>query len=237
MRANGIYRCMFSVIKNFFSSIVKAPVIGRPEDQPVTTILHIDSSILGGYSVSRTLTADIVAKQQALYPGARVIRRDLVVDAAMHLSDAHMAVFQGGEVGNASLGQDLATGGAYIDDLFAADIIVIGAPMYNFAIPTQLKGWIDRVCVAGRTFQYGANGPEGLVTGKKVFVASARGGVYTGDSPAAGLDYQETYLSAVLGFIGLTDVTVIRAEGLALGEEAKAAAIAGAKADIDKIAA
>jgi FMN-dependent NADH-azoreductase len=114
----------------------------------MTTILHIDSSILGGYSVSRTLTSEIVAKQEALHPGAHVIRRDLVVDAAMHLSDAHMAVFQGGEVGNAALGQDLATGSAYIDDLFAADIIVIGAPMYNFTIPTQLKGWIDRVCVS-----------------------------------------------------------------------------------------
>ncbi|WFS26351.1 MULTISPECIES: FMN-dependent NADH-azoreductase [Rhizobium] len=203
----------------------------------MTTILHIDSSILGGYSVSRTLTAEIVAKQEALHPGARVIRRDLVVDAAMHLSDAHLAVFQGGEVGNPALGQDLATGGAYIDDLFAADIIVIGAPMYNFTIPTQLKGWIDRVCVAGRTFQYGANGPEGLVKGKKVYLASARGGVYSVGSPAAGLDHQETYLRGVLGFIGLTDVTIIRAEGLALGEDAKAAAVSAAKAQIEALAA
>ena len=203
----------------------------------MTTILHIDSSILGGYSVSRALTADIVARQQAIHPGANVVRRDLVGDAAMHLSDAHMAVFKGGEVGNAALGQDLATGGAYIDDLFAADIIVIGAPMYNFSIPSQLKGWIDRVCVAGRTFKYGASGPEGLVTGKKVYVASARGGVYTGNSPAAGLDFQETYLLGVLAFIGLTDVTIIRAEGLALGEEAKAAAIAGAKVQIEALAA
>ncbi|MGV1848954.1 MULTISPECIES: FMN-dependent NADH-azoreductase [unclassified Rhizobium] len=203
----------------------------------MTTILHIDSSILGGYSVSRTLTAEIVAKQEALHPGARVIRRDLVVDAAMHLSDAHLAVFQGGEVGNPALGQDLATGGAYIDDLFAADIIVIGAPMYNFTIPTQLKGWIDRVCVAGRTFQYGANGPEGLVKGKKVFLASARGGVYSAGSPAAGLDHQETYLRGVLGFIGLTDLTIIRAEGLAMGEDAKAAAISAAKAQIEALAA
>ncbi|NUU42567.1 FMN-dependent NADH-azoreductase [Tardiphaga robiniae] len=228
---------MLTAIKKFISRTVKAPAIGRPEDQPMTTILHIDSSILGGYSVSRTLTAEIVAKQQALHPGARVIRRDLVVDAAMHLSDAHMAVFQGGEVANPALGQDLATGGAYIDDLFAADIIVIGAPMYNFTIPTQLKGWVDRVCVAGRTFQYGPNGPEGLVTGKKVFVASARGGVYTGESPAAGLDYQETYLGAVLAFIGLTDITIIRAEGLAIGEAAKAEAVASAKAQIEALAA
>jgi FMN-dependent NADH-azoreductase len=228
---------MLNAIKKFLSRTFTASLSGRPEDHSMTTILHIDSSILGGYSVSRTLTAEIVAKQQALHPDARVIRRDLVVDAAMHLSDAHMAVFQGGEVGNAALGQDLATGSAYIDDLFAADIIVIGAPMYNFTIPTQLKGWIDRVCVAGRTFQYGANGPEGLVKGKKVFVASARGGVYTGNSPAAGLDHQETYLRGVLAFIGLADVTIIRAEGLALGEDAKAAAINGAKTQIQALAA
>jgi FMN-dependent NADH-azoreductase len=203
----------------------------------MTTILHIDSSILGGYSISRILTAGIVAKQQALHPGARIIRRDLVVDATLHLSDAHMVAFQGGEVGNAALGQDLAVGGAYIDDLFAADIIVIGAPMYNFSVPSQLKGWIDRICVAGRTFQYGANGPEGLVIGKKVFIASTRGGVYTGDSPAAGLDHQESYLRGVLAFIGLTDVTVVRAEGLNLGEDIKAAAVAQAKQQIEALAA
>jgi FMN-dependent NADH-azoreductase len=203
----------------------------------MTTILHIDSSILGGYSISRILTAGIVAKQQALHPGARIIRRDLVVDATLHLSDAHMVAFQGGEVGNAALGQDLAVGGAYIDDLFAADIIVIGAPMYNFSVPSQLKGWIDRICVAGRTFQYGANGPEGLVIGKKVFIASTRGGVYTGDSPAAGLDHQESYLRGVLAFIGLTDLTVVRAEGLNLGEDIKAAAVAQAKQQIEALAA
>jgi FMN-dependent NADH-azoreductase len=228
---------MIKALRNFFTRISAALSVEQLETPAMTTILHIDSSILGGYSVSRTLTAEIVAKQEALHPGARVIRRDLVVDAAMHLSDAHMAVFQGGEVGNAALGQDLATGGAYIDDLFAADIIVIGTPMYNFTVPTQLKGWIDRVLVAGRTFQYGANGPEGLVKGKKVFIASARGGVYTGDSPAAGLDHQETYMLGVLAFIGMTDVTIIRAEGLALGEDVKATAIAGAKTQIEALAA
>jgi FMN-dependent NADH-azoreductase len=227
---------MFNAIKTFLSRITPARS-GRPEDHSVKTILHIDSSILGGYSVSRALTADIVARQEALHPGARVVRRDLVVDATLHLSDAHMAVFQGGEVGNAALGQDLATGAAYIDELFAADIIVIGAPMYNFSIPTQLKGWVDRVSVAGRTFRYGPNGPEGLVTGKTIFVASARGGVYSGDAPAAVMDHQESYLLSVLAFIGLTNVTVVRAEGLALGEEGKAAAIASAKAQIQALAA
>ena len=203
----------------------------------MTTILHIDSSILGDHSVSRALTADIVARQQAVHPGANVTRRDLVADAAMHLSGVHLAVFQGGAVDSAELRQDLATGGAYIDDLFAADIIVIGAPMYNFSVPSQLKGWIDRVSVAGRTFKYGPNGPEGLVTGKKVFVASTRGGVHSAGSPSAAMDHQESYLLSALAFIGMKDVTVIRAEGLALGEEPKAAAIARAKAQVLALAA
>lgn len=201
------------------------------------TILHIDSSILGGYSVSRALSAEIVARQLELNPGSDVVTRDLVVDAALHLSPDHLAVFQGGAPATPALGEDVARGGGYIDDLFAADVIVIGAPMYNFAIPSQLKAWVDRILVAGRTFRYGAHGPEGLLpAGKRVFIASARGGVYTGDSPIAGLDHQERYLIAVLGFIGLTDVTVIRAEGLAMGEEAKAAALADARAAIAALA-
>lgn len=201
----------------------------------MTTILHIDSSILGAYSVSRALTAAIVTRQQALHPDAHIIRRDLVADAAMHLSGAHLAVYQGGEVASPALGQDLATGSAYLDEVFAADIIVIGAPMYNFSISSQLKGWIDRVSVAGRTFRYGPNGPEGLVHGKRAFVASTRGGVYTGSSPTASLDHQETYLRAALAFIGVTDLTLLRAEGLALGEDSKAAAIAAANAQVQAL--
>src|ERR1700740_1623676 len=148
-------------------------------------LLHIDSSVLGGNSASRALSAEIVARQAALYPGLKGTHRDLAADAALHLSSAHLAAWQGGLVEDASLGADLAKGGAYLEELLGADIIVIGAPMYNFSIPSQLKAWIDRVCVAGRTFQYGANGPEGLLpAGKKAFIASSRGGVYTGDSPA-----------------------------------------------------
>jgi len=201
------------------------------------TILHIDSSILGGYSVSRQLSAGIVARLQALHPDSKVIYRDLVVDAALHLSDRHLAVFQGGAVTDSLLGADLAAGGAYVDDLFAADTIVIGAPMYNFSVPSQLKAWIDRICVAGRTFRYDANGVEGLVKGKKVYIASSRGGVYSGDSPIAFLDHHETYLKGVLGFLGMTDVTIIRAEGINLGEEAKASAISKAKTEIAALAA
>lgn len=202
------------------------------------TILHIDSSILGGYSVSRKLSAAIVARQKTLHPGTEVIYRDLVADAALHLSDRHLAVFQGAAVTDPQLGSDLSVGSAYIADLFAADTIVIGAPMYNFSIASQLKGWIDRVVVADRTFKYDEHGQvEGLLKGKRLFIASSRGGIYTGDSPTAVLEHQESYLKGVLGFIGLTDVTVIRAEGLGLGEEAKAAAVSKAETEIAALAA
>lgn len=204
----------------------------------MTTILQIDSSILGDYSVSRALTAEIVAKQVALHPGASVVVRDLVDDAPLHLSPSHLAVFQGAAPSSPELGRDIALGGTYIDELFAADVIVIGAPMYNFSIPSQLKGWLDRVLVAGRTFRYTEQGPEGLLPkGKKVFIASTRGGVYSGASPVAALDHQESLLTAALHFIGLTDVTIVRAEGLALGDDAKAAAVTQAKSAIEALAA
>jgi FMN-dependent NADH-azoreductase len=223
---------MFTHIKQLLARQAPAKQTRKPEVNPVK-ILHIDSSILGPYSVSRVLSADIVKRQVAAHPNATVIYRDLASEPTLHLSPAHMAVFQGGAPADETLGADLATGGSLIDELIAADIVVIGAPMYNFSVPSQLKAWIDRVCVAGRTFQYGANGPEGLLAAsKKVFIASSRGGVYTGDSPAAALEHHESYLRSVLTLIGLTDVTVIRAEGVNLSEEAKAAAVAKAKAEI-----
>lgn len=199
-------------------------------------ILHIDSSILGEHSVSRLISSDLVSRLQSLHPSSQVIYHDLVEEAAWHLSNRHLAVFQGAPVTDPRLGADLGVGGTYIDNLFAADIIVIGAPMYNFSIPSQLKGWIDRVVVAGQTFKYDEKGVEGLLKGKKLFIASSRGGFYTGDSPFAPLDHQESYLKAMLGFIGLTEVTTIRAEGINLGDEAKATAISKAKAEIAALA-
>jgi FMN-dependent NADH-azoreductase len=201
-------------------------------------LLHIDSSVLGPQSVSRALTAEIVARQIALYPGLKVIHRDLATDAALHLSSAHLAAWQGGAVEDALLGADLAKGGAYLEEVVAADIIVIGAPMYNFSIPSQLKAWIDRVVVAGKTFRYGANGAEGLLSkNKKVFIASSRGNVYAPGSPAAALEHHESYLTGVLSFIGLTDVKIVRAEGLAFGPEAKEAAMSRARENIAAMAA
>jgi FMN-dependent NADH-azoreductase len=201
-------------------------------------LLHIDSSVLGPISASRALSAEIVARQVSLRPGMTVVHRDLAADAALHLSSAHLAAWQGGAVEDAALGLDLAKGGAYLEELFDADIIVIGAPMYNFSIPSQLKAWIDRVVVAGKTFRYGANGAEGLLSkNKKVFIASSRGNVYAAGSPAAALEHHESYLIGVLSFIGLTDVTVVRAEGLAFGAEAKEAAMLQARANIAAMAA
>ena len=200
-------------------------------------LLHIDSSVLGSQSASRALSAEIVARQTALHPGLTVIRRDLAADALLHLSPAHVAAWNGAAVNDTQLGADLAKGGEYLDELTAADLIVIGAPMYNFSIPSQLKGWIDRVVMKGKTFSYGANGPEGLLKNKKVFIASSRGNVYTAGSPAAALEHHESYLTGVLNFIGLTDITIVRAEGLAFSPEAREAAMSKARANIAAMAA
>ena len=201
-------------------------------------LLHLDSSVLGAYSVSRQLSSEIVARQIALHPAINVTYRDLAADAVLHLSGAHLAAWQGGAVEDASLIADLAKGGAYMEELIAADIIVIGAPMYNFSIPTQLKAWIDRVAVAGKTFRYGPNGPEGLLSSnKKVFIAASRGSVYAAGSPAAALEHHDSYLAGLLNFLGIADITVVRAEGLAFSPESKEAAISHAFEEIATITA
>lgn len=199
-------------------------------------LLHLDSSLLGPASVSRRLTLEIVARQKVLNPSVEVVSRDLASDPAMHLSSAHMAAWQGVPSEDATINADLLKGNAYMDELIAADVLVIGAPMYNLTIPTPLKAWIDRISVAGKTFQYTATGPEGLLKNKKAYIASARGGVYSAGSPAAGLEHQESYLIGLLAFLGIADVTVIRAEGIAFGPEAKEAALARALDEISAIA-
>jgi FMN-dependent NADH-azoreductase len=200
-------------------------------------LLHLDTSILGSNSVSRTLTAEIVEREKALHPGLEVVYRDLEAEKTFHLSGAHLAAFQGAPVEDAAFGVDLAVGGAYLEELLSADIIVIGLPMYNFSIPSQLKGWIDRVSVAGKTFRYTANGPEGLVKGKKVIIASTRGGIYSSDSPMARFEHHESYATAVLGFLGMDDISIVRAEGLAIGPESRQAAFATARQEIAALAA
>jgi FMN-dependent NADH-azoreductase len=193
-------------------------------------ILHLDSSITGTNSVSRTLSAEIVAAQVAQNPGAEVIYHDLASEPVMHLSPSHLAAFQGAAVEDAALGEDLARGGQYLEELLMADVLVIGAPMYNFAVPTQLKAWIDRVLVAGKTFRYTAQGPEGLLpASKRVFVVTSSGGVYSGDSPAKSLEHDESYLRVVFNHIGLKDVTVIRAEGVNITPDMRRTAVDNAR--------
>jgi FMN-dependent NADH-azoreductase len=170
-------------------------------------VLHIDSSILGDNSASRVLSRAIVSSLSAQHPDAEIEYRDLAATALPHLSGRSLAGLDP---------QESEQGAKALSGFLAADVIVIGAPMYNFAIPSQLKAWIDRVVVAGKTFRYTETGPEGLAKGKRVLVGLARGNVYGPGSPA---EFAESYLKHVFGFIGVTDVEFIRAEGLALSPE------------------
>ena len=183
-------------------------------------LLHLDASALGAGSVTRTLGAAVVAQWQGAVPGLRVDYRDLDADPLPHLT----ASVLGGEDTAAA-----AAGDATMRQFQAADVLVVGAPMYNFGIPSTLKAWIDRIAVAGKTFRYTAHGPEGLAGGKRVIVASGRGGAYGDASPA---DFQEAYLRQVFGFLGIRDIDFVRAEGVALSPEHRAAAIAKAVAGI-----
>jgi FMN-dependent NADH-azoreductase len=186
-------------------------------------LLHIDSSALGSYSVSRQLTADIVAELKRRTPGIKVRYRDLAAEPLPHWTP----------VADAS-DPAAVLGAQVLEEFLDADVVLIGSPMYNFGISSQLKAWIDRISVAGKTFRYTENGPEGLAGGKQVIIASSRGGQYSG-GPAAAFDFQEAYLRAVFGFIGITDPEFVRAEGLAISEEHKAGAIASARASIGAI--
>ncbi|HEX7913276.1 MAG TPA: NAD(P)H-dependent oxidoreductase [Paraburkholderia sp.] len=199
-------------------------------------LLHIDSSILGHGSVSRDLSADVVATFKGRHPELTLTRLDLAATPIGHLTAAHLAAAQGAPVDEA-LKADVALGQIALEDFLAADIVVIGAPMYNLGVPSQLKAWIDRISVAGKTFRYGEHGPVGLCGGKKLVISSSRGGVYSGASPAAAYDHQETYLKAAFGFLGIADITFIRAEGVAMGEEARSDAMASAKKDTAALAA
>ncbi|MFZ3125227.1 MAG: NAD(P)H-dependent oxidoreductase [Acidovorax sp.] len=192
-------------------------------------LLHIDSAITGANSVSRQLTAQIVEAYKASHPGTQVSHLDLVASAPAHFTMDAMALRTGQTEGlSEAQKRENAVTGQLVSQFLAADVVVIGAPLYNFSIPTQLKAWIDRIAQPGRTFQYTANGPEGLVKGKTVFIASTRGGVYSTSEFGQAMEHQESYLKVVLGFFGVTDIRIVRAEGLAMGDAAKAAALESA---------
>jgi len=182
------------------------------------TILHIDSSISGEQSASRAISRSIVDQLRALNPDAAVIARDLVTQPLPHLT------------------LDAFADSSVLDEFLAADMIVIGAPMYNFTLPTQLKAWLDRILVAGKTFRYTETGPEGLAKGKRVIVALARGGFYDLGSPASALEHLETYLRGVFSFIGI-EPEFVAADGLAIGPEQREASIKQALGETVRLAA
>ena len=200
-------------------------------------ILHIDSSILGGASVSRQLSAGIVARLKATYPGAEVTYRDIGANPLPHLSGAVLGAAQGPQEVTGDLAQDLKAGGEVLAEFLAADAIVIGAPMYNFGVSSQLKAWIDRIAVAGKTFRYTEKGPEGLAGDKKVFVALSRGGFYGPESGMNAFEHQESHLKAVFTFLGIRDITFVAAEGLNISADQKAASLQKATSEIAALAA
>lgn len=193
-------------------------------------LLHIDSSILADNSVSRQLTRDIVDQWSASHAGTLVEYLDLARNSPSHLSAESLGFRLPATSAELSEGQrrENAISEALVSQFLAADVVVVGAPLYNFSIPSQLKAWIDRVAQAGRTFTYTATGPQGLAKGKTVIVASSRGGVYSTSEGGRAMEHQESYLQTVFGFFGITDVRFVRAEGVNLGEAQKAEALANA---------
>lgn len=190
-------------------------------------LLHIDSSVLGPHSVSRQVSAAVVDRLRQATPALDIVYRDLTQTPLAHLSGSHLAAAQGAPA-PAELAPDLAASAAVLNEFLDADIVVIGAPMYNFTIPSQLKAWIDRILVAGKTFKYDANGPQGLAGNKRVIVAISRGGYYGADTPAALGEHLETYLRWVFGFIGITNPEFIFADGIQVGPDHREKALAGA---------
>jgi len=187
-------------------------------------LLHIDAGITGDASVSRQLSAAVVEAVRAQRPDVQVVRRDLDADPIPHLDSRSIAGLA-------------ADGDRILGEFLDADVVVIGAPMYNFGIPSQLKAWFDRLLVAGKTFRYTADGPEGLVGPKKVIVASARGGFYAPGTPQAAIDFHEPHLQAMFRLMGVADVTVLRAEGVAVSPDHRSAALEAALAALPGVVA
>ena len=180
------------------------------------TILKIDSSITGEQSVSRQLTAAALAQVVAAQSDSTVVTRDLVGQPLDHIT---LAGFADTDV---------------LDEFLAADMVIVGAPMYNFGIPSQLKAWIDRITIAGQTFRYTAEGrPEGLVGDKKVIIAVSRGGFY---EEGGAMEHVETYLKGVFGFLGIVP-EFVHADGIAVGPEQRDAGIAHGLAEVERLAA
>ena len=198
----------------------------------MTNILIIDSAATGDASVSRKLTDAAEQTIRRRDPSARIVRRDIGKAPIPHLTEESVPAIRAGIVESEAAREALALSDALVAELQEADLIVIGAPMYNFGMPSTLKAWFDHVLRARVTFRYTEAGPEGLLKGKKAIVVEARAGLYS-EGPASALDSQEPHLRTLLGFMGIDDVTFVRAEKLAFGPEAAAAAVADAIAQIE----
>ncbi|KPZ03381.1 MULTISPECIES: FMN-dependent NADH-azoreductase [Pseudomonas] len=190
-------------------------------------LLHLDSSILGDHSASRQLTREVVQAYLNVHADSQVTYRDLASDALGHFSAASLAAAGTPvDVRDAAQQQEVAGNEATLQQFLDSDVLVIGAPMYNFTIPTQLKAWFDRILIAGRTFRYSEAGPEGLCGGKKVIIVSTSGGLHAGQPTGTG---HEELLKTLFAFIGITDLQFVRAHGLAYGEEPRASAMSAAQ--------
>ena len=201
-------------------------------------LLHIDSGILGTASVSRQLSADAVAEWRTQHPDTEVVYRDLVAQPLPHLSGEQLfAAAADPNQRSAEIQAILSESEKVLQEFLDADVVVIGAPMYNFGVPSQLKAWIDRIAIKGKTFSYGEGGPKGLAGGKIVIVASTRGGFYGAASPVAAFDHQEAYLKSVFGFLGVTDIRLLQAEGLNVSPEHKEKAIHQARGHVTNLVA
>ena len=201
----------------------------------MTNILIIDSAATGEASVSRKLTDAAEQTIRRRDPSARIVRRDIGKAPSPHRPEESVPAIRAGIVESETAREALALSDALVAELQEADLIVIGAPMYNFGMPSTLKAWFDHVLRARVTFRYTEAGPEGLLKGKKAIVVEARAGLYS-EGPAAALDSQEPHLRTLLGFMGIDDITFVRAEKLAFGPEAAAAAVADAIAEIETLA-
>lgn len=200
----------------------------------MTTLLQINTSLFAENGQSSKLAHDFVASWQARHPEGRVVVRDLATRPLPHLDATRFGAFiTKPEERTEEQRAIVAESDALIEELKSADVIVLGLPLYNFGVPSQLKAWIDHVARAGVTFRYTANGPEGLVGGRKLYVFAARGGKYFG-TPA---DTQTGFVRTFFNFIGITDIEFVYAEGLSLGEEPKQLALREAAAQIDRLAA
>jgi FMN-dependent NADH-azoreductase len=195
-------------------------------------VLVLNSSAAGDASVSKLLVQEAVAQLSRQDPELRVATRDLGDDPIPHLTRDSAAALRG-EPANPAQAAARALSDALVDELKAADTIVIGAPMYNFGIPSTLKAWFDHVLRAGVTFSYSEAGPEGLLTGKRAIVVESRGGLYS-EGPAQIMDAQEPHLRTLLGFMGITDVSFVRAERLAFGAEVREKEIGRAQAELGR---